>query len=113
VLLSRADREALACFFAATWSGEAEIGLHVTELLCARLKPTAVGFTRLPATEPHLCAKRRWGFSLSRSNGGDNGMGNWLIERFTLFGRDVPQNWMILALAVILVGALIAWWRGQ
>jgi hypothetical protein len=39
-------------------------------------------------------------------------MGNWLIERFTLLGVTF-QNWVILALAVILVGALIAWWRGQ
>ena len=41
-----------------------------------------------------------------------HGMGNWLIERFTLLGVTF-QNWVILALAVILVGALIAWWRGQ
>jgi len=31
-------------------------------------------------------------------------MGNWLIEQFTLLGVTF-QNWMILALAVILVGA--------
>jgi hypothetical protein len=47
-------------------------------------------------------ATPRWG----------HGMGNWLIERFTLLGVTF-QNWVILALAVILVGALIAWWRGQ
>ena len=39
-------------------------------------------------------------------------MGSWPIDRFTLLGVTF-QNWMILALGVILVGALIAWWRGQ
>jgi hypothetical protein len=37
-------------------------------------------------------------------------MGDWLAERFTLLGVTV-QNWMVLALAIVLVGALIAWWR--
>ena len=35
---------------------------------------------------------------------------DWLAERFTLLGVTF-QNWMILALAIILVGVLIAWWR--
>ena len=37
-------------------------------------------------------------------------MGNWLAERFSLFGVAF-QNWMMVAAAIILVGALIAWWR--
>ena len=37
-------------------------------------------------------------------------MGLWMVERFTLAGVTF-QNWMIVALAIILVGALIAWWR--
>jgi len=35
---------------------------------------------------------------------------DWLVEHFTLLGVTF-QNWMILALAIILVGALVAWWR--
>jgi hypothetical protein len=37
-------------------------------------------------------------------------MGDWLAEHFTLLG--VPfQNWMVVAVAIILVGAVVAWWR--
>jgi hypothetical protein len=37
-------------------------------------------------------------------------MGDWLAEHFTLLG--VPfQNWMVVAVAIILVSALVAWWR--
>ena len=37
-------------------------------------------------------------------------MGDWLAEHFTLLG--VPfQNWMVVAIAIILVGAFVAWWR--
>jgi hypothetical protein len=37
-------------------------------------------------------------------------MGDWLVERFTLLGVTF-QNWMIVALAIVLVGGLLAWWR--
>jgi hypothetical protein len=39
-------------------------------------------------------------------------VGNWLTERFTLFGVTF-QNWMMVALAIVLVAVLIAWWRQQ
>lgn len=39
-------------------------------------------------------------------------MSNWLVERFTLLGATF-QNWMIMALAIVLVVLLIAWWRTQ
>jgi hypothetical protein len=39
-------------------------------------------------------------------------VGTWLAERFTLFGATF-QNWMTVALAIILIAALIAWWRQQ
>jgi cbb3-type cytochrome oxidase subunit 3 len=35
-------------------------------------------------------------------------MGAWLVEHFTVFG--VPaQNWMLIALALILIGIILAW----
>ena len=37
-------------------------------------------------------------------------MGDWLAEQFTLFGATF-QNWMVVAIAIILVGAFVAWWR--
>ena len=37
-------------------------------------------------------------------------MGDWLVERFTLLGVTF-QNCMIVALAIVLVGGLLAWWR--
>jgi hypothetical protein len=36
----------------------------------------------------------------------------WLTGRFTLFGATF-QNWMLVAIAIVLVGVLIAWWRQQ
>jgi hypothetical protein len=36
-------------------------------------------------------------------------MGEWLVKQFTLLGVTF-QNWMALALAIILIGVLIAWW---
>jgi hypothetical protein len=39
-------------------------------------------------------------------------VGNWLVARFTLLGV-IFQNWMMVALAIILVAVLIAWWRQQ
>jgi cell division protein FtsX len=37
-------------------------------------------------------------------------VGDWLAERFTLFGATF-QNWMTVALVIVMVGVLIAWWR--
>jgi hypothetical protein len=37
-------------------------------------------------------------------------VGTWLAERFTLLGVTF-QNWMTVALAIVLVAVLIAWWR--
>jgi drug/metabolite transporter (DMT)-like permease len=37
-------------------------------------------------------------------------LGTWLTERFTLLGATF-QNWMLVAVAIVLVGVLIAWWR--
>jgi hypothetical protein len=37
-------------------------------------------------------------------------MGNWLVARFTLSGVTF-QNWMMVALALVLVATLITWWR--
>ena len=34
------------------------------------------------------------------------------VGRFTLFGATF-QNWMLVAIAIVLVGVLIAWWRQQ
>jgi cell division protein FtsX len=39
-------------------------------------------------------------------------VGNWLVERFTLFGVTF-QSWLMVARAIILIGLLIAWWRQQ
>jgi hypothetical protein len=38
------------------------------------------------------------------------GVGDWLAEQFTLFAATF-QNWMIVALIIILAAGLIAWWR--
>jgi hypothetical protein len=36
-------------------------------------------------------------------------MGDWLAGQFTVFG--VPgQNWMLVALAIILAGIVLSWW---
>jgi cell division protein FtsX len=39
-------------------------------------------------------------------------VGAWLAERFTLLGVTF-QNWMLIAVVVILIAVLIAWWRQQ
>jgi cell division protein FtsX len=39
-------------------------------------------------------------------------VGNWVVARFTLFGLTF-QNWMTVALVIVLIGVLIAWWRQQ
>jgi hypothetical protein len=35
-------------------------------------------------------------------------MGDWLVMHFTLFGMPA-QNWMLVALAIMLVGIIISW----
>jgi hypothetical protein len=37
-------------------------------------------------------------------------VGDWLAEHFTLLGVTF-QNWMVVALAITLASALVAWWR--
>jgi hypothetical protein len=39
-------------------------------------------------------------------------MGDWLTRHFTIFGGTV-QNWMLVALAVIVVGIVLAWWSNR
>jgi hypothetical protein len=34
-------------------------------------------------------------------------MGDWLVQDFTIFG---VQNWIVIALAIILIGIAIAAW---
>jgi hypothetical protein len=36
-------------------------------------------------------------------------MGDWLVRQFTFFGIPA-QNWMLLALAIALVGVAFSWW---
>jgi hypothetical protein len=39
-------------------------------------------------------------------------MGDWLVRNFTVFGAPA-QNWMLIALAIILIGLIgiaMAWW---
>jgi hypothetical protein len=36
-------------------------------------------------------------------------MGDWLVRHFTLFGIPA-QNWMLMALAIVLVGVAFSWW---
>jgi hypothetical protein len=45
------------------------------------------------------------GYSLGISRGR---MGDWLIERLTVFGFQA-QNWMLLAFAIVVVGTVSAW----
>lgn len=42
--------------------------------------------------------------------GGFDGLGDWLVQSFTLLGVTF-QNWMPIALALVLFAALIAWLR--
>jgi hypothetical protein len=35
---------------------------------------------------------------------------DWLIKQFMIVGGIPFQNWMPLALAVILLGVFLAWW---
>jgi cell division protein FtsX len=40
-------------------------------------------------------------------------MSDWLVRKFTLFGVPV-QNWMFIALVMILIGIAVSWWsRGS
>jgi cell division protein FtsX len=36
-------------------------------------------------------------------------MGGWLVRSFTLFGMPV-QHWMLITVAIILIGIVMAWW---
>jgi len=36
-------------------------------------------------------------------------LGDWLVKQFTLWGSMPLQNWMLLALATILVSIMVAW----
>jgi hypothetical protein len=36
-------------------------------------------------------------------------MGGWLVGHFTVFGVT-GQNWMLIALAIILVSIIFSWW---
>jgi hypothetical protein len=36
-------------------------------------------------------------------------MGGWLVRSFAVFGMPV-QNWMLIVLAIIAVGIVMAWW---
>jgi hypothetical protein len=39
-------------------------------------------------------------------------MGNWLVGQVTIFGFQV-QNWMMIALAIIVVWIVFAWWSNR
>jgi hypothetical protein len=39
-------------------------------------------------------------------------MGDWLVGQFTVFGIT-GQNWMLIALAIIVVSIAISWWSHQ
>jgi hypothetical protein len=34
-------------------------------------------------------------------------MSDWLVRDFTIFGI---QNWMVITIAIILIGIAVAWW---
>jgi hypothetical protein len=34
-------------------------------------------------------------------------MGDWLVRDFTIFPG---QNWMLITLAIILIGVVLPWW---
>jgi hypothetical protein len=35
-------------------------------------------------------------------------MGDWLVERFTVFGVQA-QNWMLIAFAIVGIGIALSW----
>jgi hypothetical protein len=35
---------------------------------------------------------------------------NWLVTQFVILGVVPVQNWMLLAVAIMLLGVLISWW---
>ena len=37
-------------------------------------------------------------------------MGDRLVRYFTVFGVSSFQNWMLIALAIVLTGIVVAWW---
>jgi hypothetical protein len=38
---------------------------------------------------------------------------DWLIKQGVILGGIPIQNWMLLALAVIAVGIVVAWWSNR
>jgi hypothetical protein len=40
-------------------------------------------------------------------------MHDWLVRDFAVFGITGGQNWMLIALAMVAVGVVIAWWLGR
>jgi hypothetical protein len=39
-------------------------------------------------------------------------MGDWLVRHVTVFGIPA-QNWMLLALAIVLVSMGLSWWLNR
>jgi hypothetical protein len=37
-------------------------------------------------------------------------MGDWLIRDFTIFGVTGGQNWMLIALAIVVLSIAASWW---
>jgi len=37
-------------------------------------------------------------------------MGDWLVRDFTIFGIPAGQNWMLLVLAILLIGIAVSLW---
>jgi hypothetical protein len=37
-------------------------------------------------------------------------MDDWLIRDFTVFGITGGQNWMLIALAIVLLSIAVSWW---
>jgi hypothetical protein len=58
----------------------------------------------------HACPKNKNNFFIAFREAAR--VGDWLVARFTLFGVTI-QNWMTVALAVILIAVLIAWGRHE
>jgi hypothetical protein len=36
-------------------------------------------------------------------------MGDWLVKQFTIFWGASFQNWMVVAVAIILIAIILAW----
>jgi hypothetical protein len=37
-------------------------------------------------------------------------LANWLTKQYAILGIILFQNWMLLALALILIGVFVSWW---